>query len=276
MMRKLFGRFFIFFLCLSLSAVAVEKSCLVDTSGLILNATTGSVTDSAKSFIRKMNQQQLNSLVDFLFEMDSIPVDLVTEINKAVQTNKCKQLTDAEFKMDWDENHIFSLKELTDKLDTTCVVNLINDEHSCFSLPIAGVITSNFGWRNTANHNGIDIDLNRGDKVVSTFDGIVRFAKFQGGFGNVVVVRHSNGLETLYAHLSKIKVKAGQVVTAGELLGLGGATGHARGTHLHFEVRFRSKPINPKYLIEFEEERLISEKLILRVLATVWPLTLLM
>lgn len=236
----------------------------VDTSANTMNIGTEKSPDSLRSFIHLMNQQQLYSLVDYLLEMDSIPADLITEINAAVKDHKAELASAIENQNDWDEKNIFSIKEITRKLDTTCVINILDEQHLGFSMPIVGVITSPFGWRNKANHNGIDINLNRGDKVVSAFDGIVRFAKFQGGFGNVVVVRHANGLETLYAHLSRIKVKVGQVVNSGDLLGLGGATGHATGNHLHFEVRLKSKPINPQYLIEFNEQKLVSEKLVFK------------
>src|SRR5436190_1295542 len=83
------------------------------------------------------------------------------------------------------------------------IIDLLPKQYPEFFMPVCGVITSNFGWRDSAQHNGIDIDLNKGDAVVSAFDGMVRFAGKQGGFGNVIVVRHYNGLETYYAHLWK-------------------------------------------------------------------------
>ncbi|MBI2269163.1 MAG: peptidoglycan DD-metalloendopeptidase family protein [Bacteroidetes bacterium] len=265
-MQGPFKRLFTTLFCFPLIVFAGEKksSAPVDTSVRTINVEQIAAGDSVRSFIRSMNQQQLYSLVDFLFEMDSIPVELVDEINSVVKKHKCELVAAVEKQNDWDEKHIFSVKELTERLDTTCVISLIDEQHMGYSLPIVGVITSKFGWRKTANHNGVDIDLNKGDKVVAAFDGVVRFARFQGGFGNVVIVRHANGLETLYAHLTKIKVKPGQVVNSGDLLGLGGSTGHSTGTHLHFEIRFKSKPINPMYLFEFAEQKLVSERLIIK------------
>jgi murein DD-endopeptidase MepM/ murein hydrolase activator NlpD len=136
--------------------------------------------------------------------------------------------------------------------------------------PYNGTVTSDFGWRDSAQHNGIDIDLNKGDKVASAFDGMVRVAKNCGGFGNVVIVRHYNGLETVYAHLSKIKVKPGQVILAGQVIGLGGSTGHSTGSHLHFELRFKGVPINPRYLISFSEQKLVCSEITLK--KTKWGL----
>jgi murein DD-endopeptidase MepM/ murein hydrolase activator NlpD len=219
--------------------------------------------DTTSSFIRSMNQQQLQSLIDYLFEMDSIPSDLVREVNAAVAVfnNETSFVKNQETS---DPSSIFCWKDMNARLDTTCIVKLTNEQHPCFTMPVNGIITCNFGWNKSYNHNGIDINLRRGDKVSSAFDGIVRFAKWENGYGNVVVIRHPNGLETLYAHLSKIKVKVGELVTSGDVVGLGGATGNATGNHLHFEVRLKSKPINPKYLIAFEDQKLISDTLIFK------------
>ena len=136
--------------------------------------------------------------------------------------------------------------------------------------PFNGPMTSGFGWRDSAQHNGVDIDLNKGDKVCAAFDGMVRVAKRYGGFGNVVIVRHYNGLETVYAHLSKLKVKPGQVIIAGQVVGLGGSTGHSTGSHLHFEVRFKGVPINPKYLISFKEQKILCNEITIK--KTKWGL----
>ncbi len=129
-------------------------------------------------------------------------------------------------------------------------------------IPIRKVITSRFGWRRGRAHKGIDIDLVTGDSVRSMFDGIVRFAKYSPGHGRTVVVRHYNGLETVYAHLSKYAVKANDTVKAGDLLGKGGASGNARGSHLHLVINYKGISINPEYLFDFGEENKIRSKTI--------------
>ncbi|WP_411767580.1 peptidoglycan DD-metalloendopeptidase family protein [Winogradskyella sp. A3E31] len=116
------------------------------------------------------------------------------------------------------------------------------------------VITSRYGWRRGRPHKGIDIDLITGDSVVSMLDGIVRFAKYSYGHGNTVVVRHYNGLETVYAHLSKIKVKPNDSVKAGDLLGKGGNTGRSTGSHLHLVANYKGNFIHPEYLFDFSED----------------------
>jgi len=129
----------------------------------------------------------------------------------------------------------------------------IKFEDNLYRSPILDsmVITSRFGWRNRRAHKGIDIDLITGDDVVSILDGVVRFARYNSGHGKTVIVRHSNGLETVYAHLSSFAVKVNDSVKRGQVLGKGGATGNARGSHLHLVVNYKGVAINPEYLFDF-------------------------
>ena len=120
------------------------------------------------------------------------------------------------------------------------------------------VITSRYGWRRGRAHKGIDIDLVTGDSLFAMFDGVVRFSDYSSGHGRTVIVRHFNGLETLYAHLSKYGVKENDTVVAGSYLGKGGASGNARGSHLHLEVTYQGVYINPEYLLNFNEENSIN------------------
>ncbi|MEZ4806552.1 MAG: M23 family metallopeptidase [Flavobacteriales bacterium] len=118
------------------------------------------------------------------------------------------------------------------------------------ALPCSGNITSSFGPRKGRMHYGVDLDLETGDPVVNAFSGMVRISKYNRSFGNVVVVRHHNGLETVYAHLSKRLVEPGELIEAGDTLGLGGNTGRSFGSHLHFEVRFLDQPIDPALVFD--------------------------
>lgn len=133
------------------------------------------------------------------------------------------------------------------------------DDEFCF--PIKNVITSPYGWRWNRPHRGVDIALNTGDPVHCVFPGVVRIARPMGAYGNLVVVRHYNGLETVYGHLSKIKVKPKQVVQAGDILGLGGSTGRSTGPHLHFEVRFQYETFDPEWILDFKTYTLRTKKL---------------
>ncbi len=127
--------------------------------------------------------------------------------------------------------------------------------------PVCGQLNSPFGPRHRRMHYGIDIDLERGDPVVSAFEGIVRVSRYHKQFGNVVVVRHSNGLETLYGHLSSRRVQAGDHLEAGDTLGLGGSTGRSTGNHLHFETRYLGQPIDPQLLFNVQEGELKTSTL---------------
>ena len=116
-------------------------------------------------------------------------------------------------------------------------------------------ITSNYGYRHRRMHRGVDLGYPEGTPVAAAWDGIVRISKGTantGGYGNLVVIRHDNGLETYYGHLSRRLVNPGQMVKAGDIIGLGGNTGRSYGSHLHFEVRYLGNDINPCRLIDFD------------------------
>lgn len=126
---------------------------------------------------------------------------------------------------------------------------------STYHSPIAKnkVVTSRYGWRRGRAHKGIDIDLVTGDSLYTMFDGIVRMSRYSTGHGKTVVVRHFNGLETVYAHLSEYGVKVNDTLIKGQYLGKGGVSGNARGSHLHLVVNYKGVSINPEYLFDFNE-----------------------
>ena len=123
-------------------------------------------------------------------------------------------------------------------------------------------ITSKFGPRRRRMHNGIDVKVYIGDTIRAAFNGKVRVVKNQGrrtGYGKYVIIRHDNGLETVYGHLSKQLVSEDQYVEAGEVIGLGGNTGRSTGSHLHFETRFLGQAINPALLFDFEKQDIVAD-----------------
>lgn len=148
-------------------------------------------------------------------------------------------------------------------VNDTLQIVLVN-ESSDYVFPLkSGKVCSPYGYRRQRMHTGTDIKLNLNDTVVSCFNGVVRMAKSYSGYGKTVVVRHYNGLETVYAHLNKIKVKSGQEVKAGQLIGLGGRTGRATTEHLHFETRFLYEHFDASQMIDFATLKLKSDTLIL-------------
>ena len=132
-----------------------------------------------------------------------------------------------------------------------------------FCMPTTNTkITSKFGPRRRRFPNGIDVKVYIGDTIRSAFSGKVRVVKDQGrrkGYGKYVIIRHENGLETVYAHLSKQLVKEDQYVEVGEVIGLGGNTGRSTGSHLHFETRFLGQAINPALLFDFEKQDIVAD-----------------
>ncbi|HHT53244.1 MAG TPA: peptidoglycan DD-metalloendopeptidase family protein [Bacteroidales bacterium] len=118
-------------------------------------------------------------------------------------------------------------------------------------------VYSKYGRRRRGMHYGIDLSYPTGTPVVAAFDGIVRISKSRaGGYGDLIVIRHDNKLETYYAHLSRRLVNPGQLVSAGDTIGLGGSTGRSTGPHLHFEVRYMGVPFNPERIIDCNEFKL--------------------
>ena len=164
----------------------------------------------------------------------------------------------------WDVNiaHPYKFNEAFH--EDSVVITLVNPGDNNFSLPYKGNLTSLFGWRKYRPHYGTDISLHTGDTVVAAFDGMVRLAKYYQGYGNCVIIRHNNGLETVYAHLSKISVESGQSVTSGQLLGLGGNTGHSYGSHLHFEIRYLGQALDTQDFIDYETGQLKTNYFTLR------------
>ncbi|WP_317896988.1 M23 family metallopeptidase [Aurantibacillus circumpalustris] len=230
------------------------------------------VPDSVKPY-RIITKSKLVHLIDSVFDLKEFgPKDfellnyyasiLTTNNSDSVRITKLN-LNELSFYSQKDELSLFPAVDLK---ELPAITNLIveNGYLSYYSPPIEGVVTSHFGWRDGRLHKGIDIDLNRGDKIKAAFSGKVRVAKRQGGFGNVVIIMHPNGLETVYAHLSRLKVKTGDIVLSGQVIGLGGSTGHSSGSHLHLEFRYQGHPLNPGTFISFTENKLIHHSIIIK------------
>ena len=123
---------------------------------------------------------------------------------------------------------------------------------SGFYPPSDKYVTSEFGPRWGRIHAGIDLKVFKGDTIRAAFDGVVRIRRYEGaGYGNFIVLRNDNGLETLYGHMSVFIAEEGQRVKAGDPIGLGGSTGRSTGYHLHFELRYLGNAINPRDAIDF-------------------------
>ncbi len=167
------------------------------------------------------------------------------------------QSPSAELYDDWDNTYAHKATELPDSFR-------IDLRH--FHMPTTSrVVTSNFGSRWGRQHKGIDLKVYIGDTIRSAFSGKVRMVKYErGGYGEYFVIRHSNGLETIYGHLSKQLVEENQVVRAGEVIGLGGNTGRSTGSHLHFETRLCGVALNPAILFDFRAQDVVADSYLFR------------
>ena len=161
----------------------------------------------------------------------------------------------------WSSTQIkYPANTLPNKNDTI-IITLLGNSNTKFVQPVKGAVISKYGPRRGRMHTGTDIRLNSGDTVRSAFDGRVRIAKRFSGYGNLVLVRHRNGLETIYGHLKAINVKANDTIKAGDLIGLGGRTGRATCNHLHFETRLFGQPFDSNKYIDFETYSLRTDQI---------------
>ena len=174
---------------------------------------------------------------------------------KAVDTLTLRSIIDreqlaspsAQLYKEWSNKYAHRATELPDSF----LIHLKN-----FCMPTDNkVVTSNFGRRWGRMHKGIDVKVYIGDTIRAAFNGKVRIVKYEArGYGNYVVIRHYNGLETIYGHMSKHLVEENQVVKAGDPIGLGGNTGRSTGSHLHFETRLCGVAINPALMFDFKNQ----------------------
>ena len=235
-----------------------------------------SENDSDQQSFNNLNGEQIIEFIDSLLELDSVSDRMIQTLSDYAENKKLKEDIFVSLTGFYDSS-IYPSHSMYDKWDTYQLFNDVTSDlnegesrlltledtsNECrFYNPFKGLITSNFGWRDGRSHNGIDIDLQVWDPVVAAFDGMVRVARNHPGYGRVVIIRHYNGLETLYAHFHRLKVKPGDIVEAGQVIGLGGSSGRSTGSHLHFEVRFKGKPINPRSIIDFNNNNLKSSSI---------------
>lgn len=151
-----------------------------------------------------------------------------------------------------------------EQLPEATAIELV-DSLELYHYPYKGNMSSRYGPRRGRPHQGVDLPLKTGDPIYAVFDGKVRYSAYSSsGYGNLVIVRHNNGLETYYAHLSVRDVEAGDWVVAGQQIGQGGSTGRSSGPHLHFEVRYSGQTFDPERIINFTTGELRRKELLLK------------
>lgn len=207
------------------------------------------------------------------------PIDTLPSGNDAVKIvlyndNSWRYVRDRAIEKDseiytryWDTLKVLPYKELQlSSFPASIAIDLVDSLHA-YHYPYKGTIKSygKFGPRRRRPHRGIDLSLKTGDPIYAAFSGKVRISQYnRGGYGNLVVIRHDNGLETYYGHLSERKVVPDQWVEAGQVIGLGGSTGRSTGPHLHFETRYYGQTFDPERLIDFETGDLRRQTIVLK------------
>ena len=192
------------------------------------------------------------------------------ELEKSSQLYRPEQMGDgveSEFdilyaSMDYEVIHYASTSELPNGI-TIHLTDKSKGRKFCFPTPEHSRMSSHFGGRRRRWHYGVDLAMPTGEPIYAAFDGIVRISKWNNSYGNLIVIRHFNGLETYYAHLSQRDVEPGDTIRAGTVIGLCGNTGRSYGSHLHFEIRYMGKAMNPEYVIDCIDHKLRCDELTL-------------
>lgn len=217
---------------------------------LFVSIVWSSLASSQDSASKASIIESLNDSTDVNLDFYNLNDSLTKQVHPADQ-----------FYENWDTREIlYKREDNVVEFDSIPIVLQDSLEDKFYINPFNGNITSHFGYRRYRFHYGADIDLNTGDTVVAAFDGMVRIATYNKSYGRVIVIRHGNGLETVYAHLYKILQDTNVYVKAGTPIALGGNTGRSTGSHLHFEVRYLGKAIDPESIIDFENGKLYADK----------------
>ena len=218
--------------------------------------------------------------IESIFDTNGLTViDTLMTDNDAVQVilysnNSWKYVRNREIAKDstifekyWDTTTLFPYREVDmSGMPKSVVIDLV-DSLTSYHCPYQGSVhpRGKYGPRRRRQHQGVDLPLKMGDPVYATFCGRVRISQYnKGGYGNLVIIRHDNGLETYYGHLSERMVQPGQWVEAGQIIGLGGSTGRSTGPHLHFETRYYGQSFDPERLIDFKNGTLSRETFLLK------------
>ena len=278
----------------SLRSVALRQAALIDSLQsivLVADRTAGETEAPEPAPVIDPKQAAADSVaalrlrlrptkIESIFDTNGLTVlDTLATENDAVQVilysnNSWKYILNREVAKDstifekyWDTTTLFPYKEVDmSGMPKSVVIDLV-DSLTSYHCPYQGSVhpRGKYGPRRRRQHQGVDLPLKMGDPVYATFCGRVRISQYnKGGYGNLVIIRHDNGLETYYGHLSERLVEPDQWVEAGQIIGLGGSTGRSTGPHLHFETRYYGQSFDPERLIDFKNGTLSRETFLLK------------
>lgn len=213
--------------------------------------------------VKSMNPNEANPIDTLETSTPGVGLILFDDNTWKLYRNPDDIMAGAVFTDNWNTTTPNPFKTKLEELPNEITLMLV-DENGGFKSPDKKRVYSPFGIRRGRRHMGVDLPLVTGDPIYATFAGKVRMSKYYAGYGNLVVLRHENGLETFYGHLSKRNVDVGDWVEAGQVIGLGGNTGRSTGPHLHFEVRYQGFAFDPQWMIDFESGDLRSRLFVLK------------
>lgn len=256
--------------------LVADASAATDADAEAAQAAETEAADSLAALRIRLQPKRIEST----FDTNGLTViDTLDSGNDAVQVvlfsnNTWKYVRNREIAKDstifekyWDTATLFPYKEVDmSAMPFSVVIDLV-DSLKSYHCPYVGKPhpRGKYGPRRRRQHQGIDLPLKTGDPIYAAFSGRVRISEYnKGGYGNLVIIRHDNGLETYYGHLSERCVEPGQWVEAGHVIGLGGSTGRSTGPHLHFETRYYGQSFDPERLIDFEKGILCRETFLLK------------
>ena len=260
-----------FFLTLLLSSILTGTDTLTvkDTTPVKTIDLTGTVivnADYANQPVLSINKSDV-SAVDTLDTADEFVKILLygDRTWRYIKVGGDKQKPEV-FDTHWETTSVNPYQKPVDQLADAWSIWLV-DSLNQFHCPYKGSIWpgGKYGPRKSRRHQGVDLPLAVGASIYATFPGKVRVSRYsESGYGHYIVIRHENGLETFYAHLSERRVAVGDWVNAGQIIGLGGSTGRSTGPHLHYEVRYQGFSFDPEWIIDFKTGELRQRLFILK------------
>lgn len=258
-----------------MKAELAAEQAKIDSLTKLVTPEQAARIDSIVAMRLRLARKRIESVpaIDSLAVLDTLPSgdDAVQVILFANSTwkyvrNRAVAKDSTIFEKYWDTEKLFPYKDVEySSLPKSLVIDLVDSTNGYHTPYKPSPIRSRYGPRRGRAHQGVDLALKTGEKIYATFSGRVRISQYnRGGYGNLVVIRHDNGLETYYGHLSERLVEPNQWVEAGQVIGLGGSTGRSTGPHLHFETRYYGQSFDPERLIDFKSGTLCRETFLLK------------
>ncbi|MBQ5393831.1 MAG: peptidoglycan DD-metalloendopeptidase family protein [Alistipes sp.] len=258
-----------------MKAEEAAEQAKIDSLTKLVTPEQAARIDSIVAMRLRLARKRIESVpaIDSLAVLDTLPSgdDAVQVVLFANSTwkyirNRAVQKDSTIFEKYWDNEKLFPYKDVEySSLPKSLVIDLVDSTNGYHTPYKPSPIRSRYGPRRGRAHQGVDLALKAGEKIYATFSGRVRISLYhKGGYGNLVIIRHDNGLETFYGHLSERMVEPNQWVEAGQVIGLGGSTGRSTGPHLHFETRYYGQSFDPERLIDFKSGTLCRETFLLK------------